>query len=170
MAAAPYRLFDVEVARIERLTPAMARYDAELATFDSVLVHRGDALVFEEYFHESDRDAPRQLRSAAKALMALLAGVALDRGAIASLYAPALAYFPEYQDLANLDDCKRAITIRHLLTNNGTKTRTARRADTASRRRRRCVQPNRRLAGFTAVASAVNQSETGRRQSGDRGR
>lgn len=91
-------------------------YDAELPAFDSLLVYRGDALVFEEYFHEYDGDTPHQLRSATKTLMALLVGAALDRGAIASLDAPVLAYFPEYDDLASLDDRKRAITIRHLLT------------------------------------------------------
>lgn len=93
-----------------------AIYDEELANLDSFLLYRDGALVFEEYFHEYDASTPHQLRSATKTLMALLVGAALERGAIASLDAPVLPYFADYADLANVDDRKRSITIRHLLT------------------------------------------------------
>ena len=81
----------------------------------SVLLYLHGALVFEHYFYEYDRSTRHQLRSATKTLMALLAGAAVDRGLIPSLDAPVLPYFSEYRDLRNVDDKKRAISIRDLL-------------------------------------------------------
>jgi CubicO group peptidase (beta-lactamase class C family) len=91
-------------------------YDEERENIDSVLVYRGGALLFEEYFYEYDASTLHQQRSATKSLVALLVGAALDRGFIASLDAPILPYFAHYGELTNVDDSKRAITIRHLLT------------------------------------------------------
>jgi CubicO group peptidase (beta-lactamase class C family) len=93
-----------------------AAYDEELPNLDSVLIYRDGALVFEEYFHEYGADVRHQMRSATKTLMALLAGAALERGAIASLDAPVLPYFADQGAIANVDERKRAITIRNLLT------------------------------------------------------
>jgi CubicO group peptidase (beta-lactamase class C family) len=101
-------------ADLTALTQAI--YDEELSNLDSVLVYRHGALVFEEYFHEYSAATPHQLRSATKTLMALLVGAALERGAIPSLDASVLPYFEGYDDLAHVDDGKRAITLRHLLT------------------------------------------------------
>lgn len=99
---------------LSALTQAL--YDEDLENIDSVLVYRDGALLFEEYFYQYDAATPHQLRSATKSLVALLVGAALERGFIPSLDAPILPYFAHYPDLANLDDRKRTITIRHLLT------------------------------------------------------
>ncbi len=81
----------------------------------SALVYKSDALVFEEYFYEFNRDMPHQQRSATKTLMALLVGAAIDSGAISSIEEKILPYFDQYSDLTNVDDRKRAITISDLL-------------------------------------------------------
>lgn len=93
-----------------------AIYDEELPNLDSFLVYRAGALVLEQYFHQYDADTAHQMRSATKTLMAPLVGAALERGAIPSLDAPVLPYFSDYSDLANVDERKRAIRIRDLLT------------------------------------------------------
>ena len=82
----------------------------------SVLLVRDGALVFEEYFYEFDRDKPHQLRSGTKTLMAILTGIAIDEGLIASIKEPVLPYFDDYVGLENLDADKLAITIEDLLT------------------------------------------------------
>ena len=92
-----------------------AIYRDQFPNLHSVLLCRHGALVFEHYFYEYDRSTRHQLRSATKTLMALLAGAAVDRGLIPSLDTPVLPYFSEYRNLQNVDDKKRAISIRHLL-------------------------------------------------------
>lgn len=81
----------------------------------SVLLYKDGALVFEEYFYEFKRDTPHQLRSATKTLIALLAGAAIDSGQISSIDEKVLPYFGEYKNLRHVDDHKRALTIRDLL-------------------------------------------------------
>jgi len=81
----------------------------------SALVYKSGTLVFEEYFYEFNRDVPHQQRSATKTLMALLAGAAIDSGAISSIEEKIMPYFDQYSDLTNVDDRKRAITIGNLL-------------------------------------------------------
>ena len=82
----------------------------------SVLIYQADALVFEEYFYEFDRDTRHQMRSATKTLVALLVGAAVDRGLIPSIDDPALPWFGEYEGLTHSDARKSAITLRDLLT------------------------------------------------------
>ena len=93
-----------------------AIYSGEYPYVQSVLVFHNDALVFEEYFYGYHRDKLHQMRSATKTLVALLAGIAIDRGDIASTAEPALPYFEEYANLKNMDQSKHAITINDLLT------------------------------------------------------
>ncbi len=93
-----------------------AIYSGEYPHVQSVLVYRNDALVFEEYFYEFDRDKLHQMRSATKTLIALLAGIAIDRGDIPSTAERVLPYFEEYANLKSTDQRKHAITINDLLT------------------------------------------------------
>jgi CubicO group peptidase (beta-lactamase class C family) len=46
----------------------------------AILVQRGDHLLLEEYFYGYDRDRPHAMRSFTKSVIALLAGIAIDRG------------------------------------------------------------------------------------------
>ena len=48
-----------------------------------------------------------------KSITAILFGIALDQGAISSVDAPVLDYFPEYADLKSTP--KSRITLAHLL-------------------------------------------------------
>ncbi|MEM9374103.1 MAG: serine hydrolase, partial [Planctomycetota bacterium] len=100
----------------ERLV-AMTRgiRDNDYPWTQSVLVSRDGRLMYEEYFYEYDRDTRHQLRSATKSLVALLAGIAIDRGLFESVDEPVLPHFDHYDDLLHEDDAKRSITLRHLL-------------------------------------------------------
>src|SRR5262249_7517747 len=96
----------------------------------AVLVVRHGTLVFEHYFSGSDEAWGRPLgnvafgpdvrhdeRSATKSIVALLLGIAIDRGLIKSIDEPVLSFFPEYADLRTPD--KDRITLRHLITMSG---------------------------------------------------
>jgi len=93
-----------------------AIYNEKYPYTQSVLLYQNGALVYEEYFYEFDKERHHQLRSATKTLIAILAGIAIDRKLISSINAPVLPYFNEYKDLKNVDQRKRNLTIKDLLT------------------------------------------------------
>jgi CubicO group peptidase (beta-lactamase class C family) len=93
----------------------------------AVLVVRHGTLVFEHYFSGSDEAWGRPIgtiafgpevrhdeRSATKSVIALLLGIAIDRGLIKGIDEPVLSFFPEYADLRTPE--KDRITLRHLIT------------------------------------------------------
>jgi CubicO group peptidase (beta-lactamase class C family) len=93
----------------------------------AVLVVRHGKLVFEQYFTGADEHLGRSVgdvtfaptvrhdeRSVSKSIVALVMGIAIDRGWIKSIDAPVFSFFPEYANLATPE--KNRITIRDLLT------------------------------------------------------
>jgi CubicO group peptidase (beta-lactamase class C family) len=81
----------------------------------SILIYQAGALRLEEYFYGYDRDRPHQMRSFTKSVIALLAGAAVDRGALRA-DAPVLAALG-YAAHANADPRKDRITLSDLLSN-----------------------------------------------------
>ncbi len=79
-----------------------------------VLIARGGQLVLEEYFHGFHRDMPHDTRSAGKSLASVLAGAMIHQGVNLSVDTPVYAALGE--NLENLDERKRAMTLEHLLT------------------------------------------------------
>lgn len=95
----------------------------------SSLVVRHGKLVFEEYFEGEkfvlarytgemgfDRDDTHSLASVTKSVTTTLVGIALDRGALASVRQPVFDFFPEHADLLDSDPRRRSMTLEHLLT------------------------------------------------------
>lgn len=74
------------------------------------LVFKGDQIIFEKYWGDHKRETVSNSFSAAKTVVALLIGVALDEGKIKSLDEPAFHYLPTFKGGG-----KEKITIRHLL-------------------------------------------------------
>lgn len=80
-----------------------------------LLAHRGK-LVLEEYFHGYHREMPHDSRSAGKTLTSALLGIAIHKGALASLDQPVYSLFGGVEAFANPDPRKRRMTVRHLVT------------------------------------------------------
>ena len=105
-------------AAVLRLAPAQR--DAILAQarslprLRSLLVSTGGALVEEHYFNGATRDRTANLKSASKTLIAILVGIAIDRGHLAGVDQPIADFFPE--ELGEADPIRRSITIEDLLT------------------------------------------------------
>lgn len=74
------------------------------------LVFKNDSIVFEKYFDKHTRNTVSNSFSAAKTVVALLVGCALDEGKIKSLDEKVGKYIPTYNSHG-----KERITIRHLL-------------------------------------------------------
>ena len=81
----------------------------------SVLISRGDSLLYEHYFNGYNRDSLHDTRSAFKSITSLLAGIAIDKGFIKDVHQPVLSYFPEYAQSLGKDARKKAWTIKDML-------------------------------------------------------
>jgi len=73
-------------------------------------------LVVDEYFNGGSEAQLHTLQSVTKSVTSLLVGIAVSRGAIPSVDRPVISFFPEYTNLENLNERKRAMTLRDLLT------------------------------------------------------
>jgi CubicO group peptidase (beta-lactamase class C family) len=88
-----------------------------------VVVVRHGALVYEQYFAGEDymygyvvpynANTLHDIASITKGVVALLIGIAFDRGWLSDLDVPIVSFFPEYADLRTSE--KDRITLRHLL-------------------------------------------------------
>lgn len=81
---------------------------------DSVLVVRNQRLVSEGYFNGFGRETVHDLRSTGKSFVSTLAGIAFDQG-LMRIDDPLSQHIPDFEGHRNMDDRKRAITLRHLL-------------------------------------------------------
>lgn len=81
---------------------------------NSVLVSKGNEIVAQKYFNGFDRDSRNVIKSVAKSIMSIGAGIALDMGLIESLDIPICKWIPQFNE--GRDMLHRAITLRHLLT------------------------------------------------------
>lgn len=81
---------------------------------DGVVVVRGNAIIGEYYGEGFSRFRPHDTRSVGKSMVALLAGIAVDRKYIA-VKDPVYDYFPTYREKSNWDTKKDHIAIKHLL-------------------------------------------------------
>lgn len=97
------RLLAAEVARGEH--PGI---EGMAAIRDGVLLAQGQT--------DSLGDGGRDIRSATKSITALLVGIAIDRGAIASVQVPVIELLPEYADALSDDPRKARIRVEDLLT------------------------------------------------------
>jgi CubicO group peptidase (beta-lactamase class C family) len=90
-------------------------YNEELyPNIRGLLVIRNDKLVSEAYFKDlDDRERIHAVMSVTKSITSLVAGIAIDKGCLASIDDRLYQFMPEYLDG---DSLKRSITIRHLLT------------------------------------------------------
>jgi CubicO group peptidase (beta-lactamase class C family) len=114
----------IDRERIESMTGAIHAHPEY--NVHAVLIERDGRLVYEEYFAGKDerwgtplgdvtftRETKHDLRSVTKSVVSALIGIARSSGAIPSLDAPLLDYFPELKDLQVPE--RRQITIRHAL-------------------------------------------------------
>lgn len=102
----------LDAAKLEILAGKVT--DGAYGSTHSVLVMRNGFLVFERYFGGWGPEDLHEVQSISKSIVSLATGIALDRGEIETLDASIVDFFPELR-IANLDDRKRAITIRHAL-------------------------------------------------------
>ena len=81
---------------------------------ESFIVWSDNKIKFEEYYNGFRRDSLHLIQSQTKSIVAILAGIAIDKGFIRGEESPVSEYFPEY---FNADDkLKHVVKIKDLLT------------------------------------------------------
>jgi len=82
----------------------------------SLLIARHGKLVLEEYFYGFNGERAHDMRSAAKTLAPVLAGIAHHRGAKLGPETRIYPLFAEYKPFANWSERKSKLTLEHLMT------------------------------------------------------
>jgi len=81
---------------------------------DSLLVARHGRIVVEAYYAPFTSGLKHRINSATKSVIGILVAMALQDGLLKSVDQPVLEFFPERR-FANVDERKKALTLRHLL-------------------------------------------------------
>ena len=81
---------------------------------DSITIIRNGVMVLDVYFHSLNQNTLHVIHSCTKSIMSILIGIAIDQGYIKDIHQPVIVFFPEKR-FANLDERKKAITLKHLL-------------------------------------------------------
>jgi CubicO group peptidase (beta-lactamase class C family) len=82
---------------------------------DSLMIIRNGYVVLDAHFAPYDGAFPHDLASATKSVMTTLIGIAADQGKL-DLDQPVVSFFPD-REIANLDERKAQMTVRHLVSN-----------------------------------------------------
>jgi CubicO group peptidase (beta-lactamase class C family) len=98
---------------LDAITSAVAAGEYKQVT--SVIVARGERILYEHYFDEAGVDGLRNTRSATKTITGMLVGAAVDRGLL-RVDAPIMPFFKDKQPVANPDPRKDRITVEDFLT------------------------------------------------------
>lgn len=86
--------------------------------FDGLVIIKDNKLVIDEYKNGYNADRIHTVQSVTKSITSLLVGIAIDHSEIHNEEVKILDYF-QINTVENLDEMKRAITIRDLLTMQG---------------------------------------------------
>ena len=81
----------------------------------SALVIKDGAIVLEEYFNGSSRNDANNIHSASKSMMAILMGLAINKGYVKSVDQKLSELLPDYFSPSD-SGWKKKLTVRHLLT------------------------------------------------------
>ncbi len=80
-----------------------------------ICVMKGKEVVYEDSWRGYKPEDPINVNSVTKGIMAILAGIAVDKGAIKSIDEKVMSFFPDYQ-VKRGEKTIYDVTIRHLLT------------------------------------------------------
>ena len=80
-----------------------------------ICVIKGGEVVYDDSFRGFKPEDPVNVNSVTKGVMAILTGIAVDKGAVKSIDEKVLTFFPDYQ-VKKGEKTIYDVTIRHLLT------------------------------------------------------
>jgi CubicO group peptidase (beta-lactamase class C family) len=109
-----YDQFGLDSARINELIERIG--NRTYANIHSLLIIKNDTLVLEKYFSNTGPQSLHTLQSVTKSFTSAITGIALEKGYITGSDEKILGFFPQYTNLQNLNEWKKEIRIRDILT------------------------------------------------------
>lgn len=109
-----YEAFGLNSTRISNLISRIE--DKTFPEIHSLLIAKNDSLILEKYFNGSSRETLHTMQSVSKSFTSAIIGIALDRKVIKDIDTKILDYFTIYTNIENMNDWKREIKIKDLLT------------------------------------------------------
>lgn len=104
---------DVLLSEIEKINADISA--GAFGETHSLLIYQDGAYLTENYWGEFDKTDPHYQYSVTKSVASTLIGIAIEEGFIDGVAVKLLDFFPEYQNIQNLDERKQAITLGDLL-------------------------------------------------------
>jgi CubicO group peptidase (beta-lactamase class C family) len=101
--------------RSQMLADMMEHISKNSFNIDSILIVRNGYLVFDAYLYPFSKGQKHYIHSCTKSIMSALIGIAIDEGYIQNVDQPVIDFFPD-KTIANMDDNKKSITLKNLLT------------------------------------------------------
>jgi len=99
----------------ENLLNMMESIKESQLAIQNVTVLRNGYIVLDAYIHPYEDGEKHQMYSVTKSVSSALVGIAIDKGFIKSVDQKVIQFFPN-KEIANLDDRKKTMTLKHLLT------------------------------------------------------
>lgn len=100
---------DCDSARMAAALQSIREADIDI---HSLLIIRNGMVISDAHFYPYDGQSVHDLESVTKSMMTTLVAIAADQGKL-QLDQPIVSFFPQ-RPIANLDDRKKRITVRHL--------------------------------------------------------
>ncbi|RPI96813.1 MAG: class C beta-lactamase-related serine hydrolase, partial [Chloroflexi bacterium] len=97
----------------DKLAGALAAIQGDGVHIHSLMMVRNGKAIVDAYYYPYDGSRVHDVASVTKSVMTTLIGIAADQGKL-DLDQPALSFFPG-RTIANRDDLKERITVRHLV-------------------------------------------------------
>ncbi|WP_221622323.1 serine hydrolase domain-containing protein [Larkinella rosea] len=94
---------------------AIAGSNGTYPNLEGITITQRGKLIFENYFHQLNKDSLHDSRSSFKSVTAILIGIAIDKGFIKNVHEKVYTFFPEYKPYGNWNTLKDSMTIEHLL-------------------------------------------------------
>jgi len=99
----------------EKLSDMLEKSIREKYRIDSITIIRNGHMVLDTYFYLFKKNSKHIIHSCTKSITSAAFGIAVDQGYIKNIAQPVVEIFPE-KHIANLNDDKKAITLKNLLT------------------------------------------------------
>ncbi len=108
--------FPVDFGFDETKFKAVNQKAERMGKLTGLLILRRDTLVFENYYNGFVKGEETNLKSSSKSILNLLIGIAIDKGYINNIDETLFDYMPELFQNESIEEEKRRITIRDLMT------------------------------------------------------
>lgn len=100
-----------------------------IPSIGSFIVSKNGNIIYEQYFHDANKETIFDVKSVTKSVTSIIAGIARDKGILPDLNTPILKILPEYdiprdkfKSISNIegktqnDSIRKTLTLRHLMT------------------------------------------------------